>query len=105
MKLVYKYSGIPDTRNIYVVFHGLFTYTTALNSLIECYKTGDINIEQKKELIGRVGFYMQKFLIDIKLMTDSGIFSNKGIEFYTMFKKSYLTIYNRHQLHFKNFNY
>lgn len=105
MKLLFEYSSIPDTRNIYDVFHGLFTYTTTLNSLIECYKTGDFNIEQKKELIGRVGFYMQKFSIDIKLMADPRIFSNRGIEFYTMFKKSYLTIYNRHHLLFKDFSY
>ncbi|NHN25902.1 hypothetical protein FIA58_009470 [Flavobacterium jejuense] len=99
------YSNYKDNRSIYDVFHGLFTYTTTLNALSEAYKSEAFTEEQKTEIIGRIGFYLQKFGLDIKLTDNPNIFSSKGMKYYEMFQKSFETIYSKYSIYTKQFNY
>ncbi len=75
-----------ETRGVYGAFHGLFTYTTILNGLD---KVLDLENEFTDDLcheaIGRMGFYIQKFMMDLKSMGNTDILTEEGINYWKQF--------------------
>ncbi|MGF7217674.1 hypothetical protein GGR92_003849 [Spirosoma lacussanchae] len=78
-----------DSRTVYGVFHGLFTYTTILYCLTECLKSGVFSYSQQLESIARIGFFMQKFQVDLIYMNHPEIFTPKGWLIYSSAKDSF----------------
>jgi sialic acid synthase SpsE len=54
-----------DHRDIYILFHALYTYYTTLMCLDDCLTNNVFNEKQKNEAIGRIGFYLKKCTYDL----------------------------------------
>lgn len=78
-----------EGRTVYSAFHGLFTYTTILYFLDLSLENFKFSRKQKHELIGRIGFYRMKFGNDLVSLTNSEIFTSKGLEFVEQFRLGY----------------
>jgi hypothetical protein len=93
-----KFSGIgSESRNVYGTFHGLFTYTTILYSLSICIDKKIFQKEERHELIGRFGFYMEKFRKDLFYMNRNEIVTEKGADFVKQFLSGYKKIFEKYQ--------
>ena len=97
--------GKEDTITIYDLLHGLFTYTTTLDSLSKCYESVHFSSYEKIEISGRIAFYMQKFNLDLGFIKDHQILSQKGKTFYSMFVESYNKIYFKYHSSIDNYKF
>ncbi len=95
-----------ETRDVYGVFHGLFTYTTIIDSLSKCIELkvfkDDIRLN---ELIARLGFYMRKFSIDLEIMDNKSILTKEGLEYLEMFREGHRIINAKHSSFIKGLKY
>lgn len=94
-----------EVRDVYGVFHGLFTYTCILNTLD---KSIQKKIFQKKKLIevyARIGFYMNKFIKDLARMNNNEILTEKGFEYYDQFKAGYDYLEKKYKNIYRNMHY
>ncbi|MCC5613213.1 hypothetical protein LC612_42680 [Nostoc sp. CHAB 5834] len=99
-----KASG--DTRTVYGAFHGLFTYTTILHALDSVINdTSSFTDVLRHEALGRIGFYLQKFNIDLANMNNSNILTEAGMEYHRQFEAGYAYIYQKYQSALARFNY
>lgn len=78
-----------ETREIYAVFHGLFTYVCIISVLHCCYEQSVFRDHQAHELIGRILFYLVKLRLDLEHLKRRDIFSPAGREFYDIFQACY----------------
>lgn len=97
-------SNPQELRGVYGAFHGLFTYTTILVSLNVFLEKSTDSIFLH-EAIGRIGFYLEKFEFDLKLMNNSLILTQKGLEFRKQLEDVYLQIHSRWYSEISNFDY
>ncbi len=95
-----------DTRSIYGIFHGLFTYTCILHCL-DGVKTSSLITSTEANLIdARIGFYIGKFHMDLELLfTNKSLFTDKGLQFYDQFVSGYYKILNQYGTIIEKFNY
>jgi hypothetical protein len=100
-----QYSPNPnEARGAYGAFHGLFTYSTILFSLSNFLEnTPDPVLTH--EALGRMGFYLQKFERDLKLMNNQEILTEKGLDFRKQFQEGYEYIYQKWQHKVHGFDY
>lgn len=55
-----------EYRSFYILFHALYTYYTTLLCLDNCIESNCFNQKQKHEAIGRIGFYLNKYGLDLR---------------------------------------
>ena len=77
-KLIYKIDeqievesivGQKDHRIINILIHALYTYYTTIICLDNCIKASCFDERQKREAIGRIGFYLLKYKYDLRLLS------------------------------------
>jgi hypothetical protein len=88
--------NINETRDVYVLFHAIYTYYTTLIYLDKCLDSGLFDKNKRHEALGRVNFYIKKAYKDIDFIEkiDFGngyigpenIFTNNGLEIYVEIK-------------------
>ncbi|NIG56552.1 hypothetical protein [Chitinophaga sp. Cy-1792] len=94
-----------EERDIYGCFHGLFTYTTILHCLNECLDQNIFTGKQQHEALGRLAFYMDKFRKDLASMNDPLLLSDKGFEYFDMFKAGYDRMYEKYKSIIRKMNF
>ena len=102
-----NYTSNPqELRGVYGAFHGLFTYTTILFSL-NTFLSDKSNSDEVliHEALGRIGFYLSKFKHDLKIMNNSDILTEKGLEFRKQFEDSFWIIYDKWHKSISKFDY
>lgn len=81
--LLREWTGVlQDNRSVYGAFHGLFTYTTILYCLRQCLKANAFDSIQQVEAMARIGFFMQKFEMDLNQMNIPDLFTIYGGHIY-----------------------
>lgn len=94
---------IEDYRDIYILFHALYTYYTTFLCLDNCIDAGFFNDKQVLEASARIGFYIQKCEIDIIYFSKINDFfggveytlTNNGILLYTKIVSEYNRIQSK----------
>lgn len=88
---------LGETRGAYGAFHGMFTYTTILNSLDRVLDLGAVfDEESRHEALGRIGFYIDKFGYDLKLIYKSSILTSEGINYWKQFEQGFQFIKDKY---------
>jgi hypothetical protein len=93
-----------DTRGVYGALHGLFTYTCILYSLDKLLAS-NWNENYKREAVGRLGFYMNKFRMDLINMDNPKILTEEGMSFHEQFQESYNYIFERYREQIMSFDF
>lgn len=105
-ELINKFTFVEwELREVYGVFHGLFTYTCILDTLDKCIEKKIIKEKGLLEVYARIGFYMNKFIKDLSKMNNNQIFTEKGFKYYDYFKSGYDKIENKYKHVYRNMNY
>jgi hypothetical protein len=87
-----------EIRSVYGAFHGLFTYTTILHSLDKVLDAeAAFSVAARHEALGRIGFYHQKFGIDLVSMDNSNILTEEGMAWHKQFAAGYMYICQKYQ--------
>lgn len=97
-------TNFSETRNHETVFHALYTYYTTLVTLDKMYENAKLTNVQKQEILARIGFYLNKFYLDLSAYDKVGendnvknVFTEKGVyvfnQFVEVFKQSYYKYY------------
>jgi hypothetical protein len=94
-----------DTRSIYGAFHGLFTYTTILHCLDTALKENGFHGAMATEILARLGFYYEKFELDLITQGDDRILTKEGWRYYEMFYTGFLKIKKSYYHIIKYFDY
>ncbi len=102
-----------DSRSLYVLIHAFYTYYTTFMCLDDCLINNSFNEIQKKEAIGRIGFYLNKCSKDIQnfdgiinyFQCIENIMTPSGIEIYSIIKHKYFEILEKWHPIIKHFNY
>ncbi len=95
-----------ENRGVYGAFHGLFTYTTILHSLDKALKSRDLFDDiQHHEALGRMGFYMSKFYLDLQLMNNSDILTENGLEYHKQFYEGFNSLFQEYGQYLALFDY
>lgn len=94
-----------DTRDVYGAFHGLFTYTTILHCLASCLRPGVFGTHQRQEALARIGFYMQKFGLDLTTMNQTDFFTSEGLRLYDAMKVSFRQVQTEFGAHYTDYRY
>jgi hypothetical protein len=102
-----------DHRTIHILLHALYTYYTTFNCLDGCLTNGSFNSTQKKEAVGRIGFYLNKCTLDLERFEKinayfngiENVLSSEGIEIYKLIKGKYQEILEKWQSITQNFDY
>jgi hypothetical protein len=92
-----------DHRDIYILFHALYTYYATFMCLDDCLTNNVFNERQKKEAIGRIGFYLNKCSVDLSNLEIiekhfngiQNVLTSDGIEVYDLIKNKYVEVYNK----------
>ena len=104
--LLQKFTGnMVDQRTVYGAFHGLFTYTCILHTLTQVLNQANLQEETEMELLGRIGFYMTKFKVDLQNMSTKGILTHKGKHYLEQFMAGYKLVFRKHAAVTTSFNY
>jgi HEXXH motif-containing protein len=81
-----EFAGVGgDARSLHVVLHALFTYTLILPSLIAVRESGCVSDVCSHELLGRIGFTLQKFAHDLSLLRPLKAYTPAGRRCYDAF--------------------
>lgn len=96
-----------DDRNIYSIFHGLFTYSCILESLDAYLEKGYADDQPllNVEALARLGFYITKMYVDLETLYGKQIFTPLGETYYSAFIKNYQKLYDKYHTVFKAFPY
>lgn len=94
-----------DYRSFYILLHALFTYYTTFLCLDDCLSDKTLSSEEKREAIGRIGFYVNKCSLDLNNFDKyisyyngiENVLTIKGIEVYKMIEKKYSEILKNHK--------
>ncbi|TDE12750.1 hypothetical protein [Dyadobacter psychrotolerans] len=101
-----KYSSNPgEMRGAYGAFHGLFTYTCILHALHHVFQSQHFSEIMRYEALGRIGFYMNKFYLDLKLMNNPEILTEEGLDFHRQFAEGFETMTERYGKEISQFDY
>jgi hypothetical protein len=104
--------GSNDERNHETVFHALYTYYTTLSALDKMYEKALLNNRQKTELLGRIGFYLNKNYLDLSYYDIIGkngnikqIFTEKGVYVFKQFVSAFKQYHQKYFPVTKNYIY
>lgn len=99
-----KFKG--EARDVYGAFHGLFTYTAIIDSLTKFIENNIYkdNLEHT-EAIARLGFYMNKFIEDLKDLNNKDILTTVGFSHYEMFHAGYNIIESKYKHIYSTLDY
>ncbi|SNR86798.1 hypothetical protein [Flavobacterium sp. ov086] len=94
---------LKDHRTIYILLHALYTYFTTFLCLDNCLKNDRFKGKQKKEAIGRIGFYLKKCTGDLdrfkKINTFyqgiENVLTLEGMETYNLIEEKYMEVFQR----------
>lgn len=102
-----NYSTNPgEMRGAYGAFHGLFTYTCILDALDEVLQSQYFTDKNLRfEALGRIGFYLHKFYLDLKLMNNPEILTDAGLDFHRQFNEGFQEILARYKKEIQGFDY
>lgn len=102
-----NYSTNPgEMRGAYGAFHGLFTYTCILHVLDEVLQSQYFTDENLRfEALGRIGFYLHKFYLDLKLMDNPEILTDAGLDFHRQFREGFQEILAKYKKEIQGFDY
>ena len=102
-----NYSTNPgEMRGAYGAFHGLFTYTCILHALDEVLQSQYFTDENLRfEALGRIGFYLHKFYLDLQLMDNSEILTDAGFDFHRQFNEGFQEMLARYKKEIQGFDY
>lgn len=77
-----------DPRSIYVIMHGLFTYSTIIECLSRAIEANEIRDQDLIEALGRLAFTLSRFIFDLNLMSQNiYILNSLGIFWIKNFSK------------------
>lgn len=87
-----------DDRNIYSIFHGLFTYSCILSSLDAYLENTDAEEQPllRLEAFARLGFYVTKMFVDLENLYGKNLFTPLGETYYAAFIKNYQCMYDKY---------
>jgi hypothetical protein len=85
-----------ETRTLYSAFHGLFTYTCIGPVLSTCLERQAFDDRQAHEALGRLGFILRKFRIDLALLNQRSVFTPRGWRCYRIFAAVYRDLQMRY---------
>lgn len=102
-----------DHRTIYILLHALYTYYTTFTCLDDCLTNSSFDYNQKKEAIGRIGFYLNKCTADLdrfETINDyfggvENVLTAEGIEIYELIRRKYLEVFQKWHSITKHFDY
>ena len=85
-----------ETRDVYILFHALYTYYTSLKCLDACLASNSIKGLKRHEALGRIWFYIRKCNHDILLVENSSeldsasqkLFTQQGLYIYKEIKET-----------------
>ena len=101
-----NYSSNPgEMRGAYGAFHGLFTYTCILHALHHVFQSQHFSEIMRYEALGRIGFYMNKFYLDLKLMKNPEILTEEGLDFHQQFAEGFETMMELYGKEIAKFDY
>lgn len=94
---------IEDHRTIYILIHALYTYYTTFMYLDDCLQNNAFNENQKKEAIGRIGFYLLKCSFDLTRFNQitihhhgiENVLTSKGTKIYKLIRKKHNEIHRK----------
>ncbi|WP_316820485.1 hypothetical protein [Pedobacter gandavensis] len=92
--------GSLETRNIYIIFHALYTYYAIFTCLNACLAVGAFSGHKKHEAVGRMSFYIRKCYSDLGLIerpkeenyTVDKLFTREGLVIYNEIKNFFIEI-------------
>lgn len=104
--------GMEDHRDIYTLFHALYTYYTTLLCLDNCVINNVFADKQQHEALGRITFYLVKCTLDferLKLVISNygskeDVFTSLGIEILDKIENKYLEALRKYNILFELFN-
>jgi hypothetical protein len=95
-----------ESRTVYGAFHGLFTYTTILYALSRFVDNSEKYTEMDHyEAFGRIGFYIDKFREDLKLMERASVLTDEGMFYHEQFRSGFLAVSETFGARIANFKY
>lgn len=102
-----------EYRSFYTLFHALFTYYTSLMCLDNCLQEDCFNKKQVHEAVGRIGFYINKLIIDCKNFEIiekhfngiENVITQEGAEIYNILNAKFSEIIVKWYHITKSFNY
>jgi len=87
--LLKNFTGFSgEGRTLYGSFHSMFTLCTIIHTLYAFLKNGSPKDDMKVELYGRIGFYLDKLIYDIDIISKIEIYTPKGQQIYQMFAEN-----------------
>lgn len=98
-------NNTTETRDIYILFHALYTYYTTFICLDACLDANTFKNEKKHEALGRMNFYLTKCYQDINLIESTtinsnsegakGLFTEDGLKIYFEIKNKFNSMINK----------
>lgn len=102
LQSLYLEDNTVEKRDIYIVFHALYTYYTTFLCLDACLDANIFVNEKKHEALARVCFYINKCYNDLILIENSeqkskGIFTKDGLIIYNEIKEMFNKIVSKYK--------
>lgn len=102
-----------EYRNLYILFHALYTYYATLLCLDCCLESKTFNDRQIHETMGRIGFYLMKYRIDLSNFEKiayyyesiQNVLTIEGIELFKNIVDKYSEILNKYGTVVSTYNY
>lgn len=87
--LLKEFTGFSgEGRTLYGAFHSMFTLCTIIHTLNAFLLNGNPNENERIELYGRIGFYLDKLIYDVEIFSKLKIFTPKGKQIFQMFAEN-----------------
>jgi len=110
---IYPSSEQGHYRDIYILFHALYTYYTTFICLDACLSASVFDGEKKYEALGRIGFYLSKCDLDLNLILSKSdyssgpedIFTDEGLIIFKRIKRVFNGIADKYQDQIEGFNF
>lgn len=98
-------SEAGETRTLYEAFHGLFTYTMICRVLSGVYQADALCELQSHEVLGRLGFTLQKFESDLARLRLPDAYTLAGRRCYAAFEADFASLRARYGVRVGGFAY
>jgi hypothetical protein len=101
-----------ENRDLYVIFHALYTYYTSFLCLDSCISNNAFDKIKRQEAMGRIAFYINKCYSDLLLIDNPlsnqersiELFSDLGQHIYNEIKNKWQEMYNKYYDDVKGFD-
>jgi len=102
-----------EYRSFYILFHALYTYYTTILCLDNCISNNCFDKRQAHEAIGRIGFYLVKYNLDINTFNNvikhydgiEKVLTKKGVSVFEVISDMYIESSKKYGYTFKEFSY